>query len=381
MNILIIPDSFKESLDSLEVAQEIQKGFSTVFTNANFNIIPTADGGEGTVKALVFATQGKIVELEVENPLGKPIMAHYGIIKNDTVVLEVASSIGLGLLKKEEKNPMKTSSYGVGQLIKSALDEGYQKFIIGLGGSSTNDGGAGMAQALGIQFSNKYFQKVPKGAENLHQITHTKISLDPRIKKCKFVAACDVNNPLLGPTGATYTYSSQKGARDQDLPILEKNLTHFSSILQNIYKKQPSIELVPGSGAAGGLGAGVMTFLNAKLQSGFSIFNEQINLEESIKNADLIITGEGRLDTQTFYGKAISGISELAKKYDKKIAAIVGSNELDEFQCRELGVNIVISLKNDNLSIDDCIQDARNLVRERAISLAKQLIKEENILH
>ena len=377
MKILIIPDSFKESLDSLEVAQLIQKGLSSISPNEEFTIIPTADGGEGTVKALVYATKGKIIELEVENPLGKPIMAHYGIINNDTVVIEAASCIGLGLLKKEEKNPMKTSSYGVGQLIKSALDEGYQKFIIGLGGSSTNDGGAGMAQALGIQFSNKYFQKVPKGAENLHQIAHTKISLDPRIKKCKFVAACDVNNPLLGPTGATYTYSRQKGASEQDLPILEKNLKHFSGILQNIYKKEPSIEVVPGSGAAGGLGAGVMTFLNAKLQSGFSIFNEQIQLEEYIKEADLIITGEGRLDTQTLYGKVIKGICDLAKKYDKKVAAIVGSNELEEEQYKALGLDIVISLKNDELSIEDCINDAQQLVEKRAIELGLLLAMAE----
>ncbi len=375
MRILIIPDSFKESVEALVVAKAIKKGFSSVFSQADFEILPVADGGEGTVEALIYITDGKKVEVEVENPLGKPVKAHYGIIHNHTVVLEVASSIGLGLLTNEEKNPMATSSYGVGQLIKSALDEGYKNFIIGLGGSSTNDGGSGMAQALGIQFSNKYFQKVPKGAQYLHQIAHTKISLDPRIKKCKFVAACDVNNPLLGPTGATYTYSSQKGAKEKDLPILEKNLKHFSSILQNIYKKQPSIELVPGSGAAGGLGAGVMAFLGAKLQSGFSIFNEQIQLEKYIEQADLIITGEGRLDTQTYYGKAIKGICDIATKHNKKVVAITGSNELSETEYKEMGLETVVTLKQDDLRLEYCIRNAESLIEERAKELAQQLMK------
>ncbi len=373
MKVLIIPDSFKESLDSLTVAQQIEKGFASILSQVDFEIIPTADGGEGTVEGMVYATQGRIVEVEVENPLGKTITAQYGVIHEHTVVLEAASAIGLGLLTNEEKSPMDTSSYGVGQLIKSALDEGFQNFIIGLGGTSTNDGGAGMAQALGIQFTNRYFQVVPKGAKNLHQIAHTKINLDPRIKQCKFVAACDVNNLLLGDAGATYTYASQKGASDKNLPILEKNLKHFSKFLQNIYKKQPSIELVPGSGAAGGLGAGVMAFLGAKLQSGFSIFNEQIQLESHIEQADLIITGEGRLDSQTLYGKTIKGICEIAQKHDKPVFAITGSNELSVEEYTSLGLSEVITLKNEVLTIEDCMADAENLVHARAIELAKFL--------
>ncbi|MCF6097144.1 glycerate kinase [Thermovorax subterraneus] len=339
MKVVIAPDSFKESLTSKEVADAIERGIKKVLKN-NIEIIkvPMADGGEGTVETLISVVGGKIVETKVIGPLGEEVNSFFGILDDEkTAVIAVADASGLALVPPEKRNPLITTSYGTGQLIKKALDLGCEKIIIGLGGSATNDGGVGMAQALGIKFLDEKGEEIGFGGGQLNRIVRIDMSnLDERIKATKIEVACDVNNPLCGPNGASRIYGPQKGADAKMIEILDKNLEH----LANVIKDNLGIDIkdFPGAGAAGGLGAGLVAFLNAELKRGIDIIIDITQLEKYIKDASLLITGEGRIDKQILNGKTIYGISKIAKKHGVPVVAIVGSIHEDAYELFDEGI-------------------------------------------
>lgn len=324
MKVVIAPDSYKGSLSAKEVAEAIEKGIKKADKNINVSKVPMADGGEGITESLVDATGGGIIQVKVADPLMREIEAFYGILGDgETAVIEMAAASGLPLLKEEERNPMKTTTYGTGQLIKHALDMGCRKFIIGLGGSATNDGGAGMAKALGVKFLDSKGREVELGGGALGNLSSIDISsIDERIKECTILAACDVDNPLVGPEGASFVFGPQKGATKEEVMMLDQNLQHYGQLLEETLNN--SILDYPGAGAAGGLGGGLLAFLNAELKRGIDIVIEASGLEKIVKDADLVITGEGMIDNQTIYGKTPYGVAKVASKYDIPIIAIAG---------------------------------------------------------
>ncbi|HHW57660.1 MAG TPA: glycerate kinase [Clostridia bacterium] len=365
MKILIAPDKFKESLSALKVADSIEKGILKIFPKAIIEKVPLADGGEGTVESLVNATGGKIIKTKAKDPLGRDIESFYGILGDGkTAVIEMAAASGLYLLKDYERNPMITTTYGTGQLIKDALDRGCRKFIIAIGGSATNDGGAGMAMALGVKFYDKYGREIGLGGGELSKIYSIDTSnLDDRLKECEFVVACDITNPLIGENGASRVYGPQKGATKEMVEVLDKSLEHYGKLLEKYFHKK--IIDVPGSGAAGGLGAGLMAFLNAQLKSGIEITMETLKLEEKIKEADIVISGEGKIDSQTAFGKTISGIAKLCKKHNKPLIAIAGTVE-DIENLYEIGVSSIFSIVEKPMSLEDAIKNAPTLLEKSA---------------
>ncbi|WP_392561022.1 glycerate kinase [Orbus sturtevantii] len=325
MKIVIAPDSFKESLKASDVASAIKAGFSQIYPDAGYVLLPVADGGEGTVEAMVNAIGGSIIKTVVIDPLGQKNESFYGISKDkQCAIIEMAAASGLELVPINERNAKITTSYGTGQLIYHALEKGVKKFIIGIGGSATNDGGAGMLQALGIKLLDKNGQQIGYGGQALADLNEIDITgMDPRLKNCDFEVACDVTNPLTGKNGASFIFGPQKGANAIDIELLDNNLKHFANVIKN--DLNIDVEHIPGTGAAGGMGAALLAFLNAKLKPGIEIITELLNLDELIKNADLVITGEGRLDHQSINGKVPIGIATIAKKYNKPTIAIVGS--------------------------------------------------------
>ncbi|MDP9750736.1 glycerate kinase [Thermoanaerobacter pentosaceus] len=365
MKILIVPDKFKESLSALKVADSIEKGILKVFPKVGIEKVPMADGGEGTVESLVNATGGKIIKTNVKDPLFRDIESFYGILGDgETAVIEMAAASGLYLLKDYERNPMITTTYGTGQLIKDALDKGCRNFIIAVGGSATNDGGAGMATALGVKFYDKDGREIGLGGGALSKIYSIDTSnLDYRLKECRFIVACDVANPLIGENGASRVYGLQKGATKEMVKVLDKNLEHYGKLLEKYFNKR--IIDVPGSGAAGGLGAGLMAFLNAQLKSGIEIIIEALKLEEKIKEADIVISGEGKVDFQTAFGKTISGIAKLCKKHNKPLIVIAGTVE-DIEKLYEIGVSSVFSIMEKPMSLEDAIKNAPTLLEKSA---------------
>lgn len=365
MKILIAPDKFRGSLSALRVADSIEKGILKIFPKAIIEKVPMADGGEGTVESLVDATGGKIIKTKAKDPLGRDIESFYGILGDGkTAVIEMAAASGLYLLKDYERNPMITTTYGTGQLIKDALDRGCRKFIIAIGGSATNDGGAGMAMALGVKFYDKYGREIGLGGGELSKIYSIDTSnLDDRLKECEFIVACDVANPLIGENGASRVYGPQKGATKEMVEVLDKNLEHYGKLLEKYFHKK--IIDVEGSGAAGGLGAGLMAFLNAQLKSGIEIITETLKLEEKIKEADIVISGEGKIDSQTAFGKAISGIAKLCKKHNKPLIVIAGMVENIE-NLYETGVSSIFSIVEKPMSLEDAIKNAPTLLEKSA---------------
>ncbi|EMT38830.1 glycerate kinase [Thermoanaerobacter thermohydrosulfuricus] len=365
MKILIAPDKFKGSLSAFEVADSIEKGILKVFPEAVIEKVPMADGGEGTVESLVDATGGKIIKTNVKDPLFRDIESFYGILGDGkTAVIEMAAASGLYLLKDYERNPMITTTYGTGQLVKDALDRGCRKFIIAIGGSATNDGGAGMAMVLGVKFYDEDGREIGLGGGELSKIYSIDTSnLDDRLKECEFIVACDVANPLIGENGASRVYAPQKGATKEMVEVLDKNLEHYGKLLEKYFNKK--IIDVPGSGAAGGLGAGLMAFLNAQLKSGIEIIIETLKLEEKIKEADIVISGEGKIDFQTAFGKTISGIAKLCKKHNKPLIVIAGMVE-DIEKLYEIGVSSVFSTMEKPMSLEDAIKNAPTLLEKSA---------------
>lgn len=344
MHILIAPDSFKDCLSARQVALALQHGMEKVLKEATFQIAPMADGGEGTVESLIDATGGRKIELRLMDPLLREVSSFYGITGDgSTAVIEMAAASGIELLKPSERNPWVTSTFGTGQLIGDALDRGCRKILLGIGGSATNDGGAGMAEALGVKFTNEKGKKIGPGGGmlgDLHKI-HME-GIHPAIKDAEIRVACDVTNPLTGPEGASAIYGPQKGADPMMVKQLDKHLEHFAGRIREQLGKE--VSLTPGAGAAGGLGAGLMAFLDARLARGFELVAETAQLEEKIRKADLVVTGEGKIDRQTQYGKTPFGVAQLARKYGKPVIAVAGTLDQGAEVLYDQGFHVILPI-------------------------------------
>jgi len=352
MKIVIAPDSFKGSLTAIEVSNALEKGVKKAYPEALVEKIPMADGGEGTVQCLINATQGKIYDKEVTGPLGDPVIASFGVLGDqDAAAIEMASASGLPLVPPEKKNPLITTTFGTGQLIKAALDHGCSTMIIGIGGSATNDGGAGMVQALGVQLLDKNNKGIGFGGAQLASLDHIDISnMDKRISKTKILVASDVQNPLCGPTGASRIYGPQKGATEDMIATLDHSLSHFADIIKRDLGKD--IKDIPGAGAAGGLGAGLMAFLNAELKPGIDIVINTVRLEEIVQDADLVITGEGEINGSTIYGKTPIGVARVAKKFQIPVVSISALIDESGIIVKEHGIDYLIKPENPTMEID-----------------------------
>ncbi|MCC0706426.1 glycerate kinase [Clostridioides sp. ES-S-0190-01] len=355
MKILISIDSLKGSLSSIEAANAIKKGILKVEKDAKVKILPLADGGEGTVDALVQGMNGEKETIEVTGPIITKVNATYGLLKStNTAIIEMAQASGLTLVPTELRNPLSTTTYGVGEIIKEAINKGYRNFIVGIGGSATNDAGVGMLQALGFEFYDENNNLVGLGGKVLNEIRHIKI--DNRLKeldKCSFKIACDVNNPLFGKNGAAYIYGPQKGATPKIIEELDNGLRNFAKIVKSDLDKD--ITNIEGTGAAGGLGFAFLAFLNSKLESGVKIILEEIKIENELKCADFVITGEGKLDNQTAMGKAPIGVAKMAKKYGAKVIGLAGATTEDAVKCNEEGIDAYFSIVNRAMTIEEAM--------------------------
>ncbi|MAE19201.1 glycerate kinase [Candidatus Poribacteria bacterium] len=371
MKVVIAPDSFKGSATALEVAEALAIGFRQVFSEARIELVPMADGGEGTVEALVSATGGQTRSASVQNPLGDEITAEYGILGDGvTAVIEMSAASGLTLVTEELRNPMVATTYGTGQLIQSALDHGCRRLLIGLGGSATNDGGAGAAIALGANFKTADGKPIETGGQGLADLAEIDITeMDPRINETEVVVACDVDNPLTGPHGAAHVYGPQKGATPEMVQILDQNLGHYASVIERDVGKV--VTEIPGVGAAGGLGAGLIAFINAKLKSGVDMVTETVELVKRIKEVDLVITGEGKLDAQTIYGKTPIGVAKIARQFGVPVIAIAGGIEGNPAELYQAGITAMVDIIPHPMQLDQAMQEAVPLISQAGERIAR----------
>ncbi|MEW6244309.1 MAG: glycerate kinase [Bacillota bacterium] len=325
MKIVVAPDSFKESLTSEQACECIVQGIRRVFPGAEIVTIPMSDGGEGLVDTLVTATGGKLQQSEVTGPLGEKVTALWGVLGDGaTAVIEMAKASGLSLVPPARRNPSYTTTRGTGELIRHALDRGCTRLVVGIGGSATNDGGAGMARALGVRFLDKEGRELPEGGIYLSQLHVVDVSgLDPRLSGVRVEVACDVKNPLCGPNGASYVYGPQKGADPDMVKRLDEALTNYAMVLERLLGRD--VSCVPGSGAAGGLGAGLLAFLRAELVSGVELVLDKVRFDDALEAASLVITGEGKIDGQTMYGKVPLGVARRAARANVPVIAIGGA--------------------------------------------------------
>lgn len=362
MRIVIAPDSFKGSVSAVGTANAIERGIRHVFLDAEVIKVPIADGGEGTVEALITATGGQIIYENVVGPLGNRLEAFWGIMGDgETAVVEMAAASGLPLVPADQREPRIATTYGTGELIKAVLDRGLRKIIIGIGGSATNDGGSGMAQALGVSLLDASGQELPYGGAALANLDRVDISgIDMRLMDTRIMAACDVDNPLCGPRGATAVYGPQKGASPEMIAQLDDALRHFSAKVQEATGRD--VAEYPGAGAAGGLGAGLLSFTNTKLRPGVEIVLEATNFESVVKSAQLVITGEGRTDFQTAYGKAPVGVAKLAKKYNVPVLCIAGSLGIGHEEVLKQGIDGLMSIVPGPMTLDECIECGAELI-------------------
>ncbi len=353
MKIVVAPDSFKGSLTAVEVSDAIGQGVREIFPEAEIVKIPMADGGDGTVRCLVNVTGGKILREKVTDPLGDEVWASYGILGDKkTAVIEMAEASGLTLVPENKRNPLITTTYGTGQLIKAALDQGCRKMIIGIGGSATNDGGAGMVQALGAKLLDKDREEIGFGGGELKKVFRIDTKyLDNRLSETKVLIASDVSNSLCGPKGAARIYGPQKGATPEVIEELDESLAYFAEIIKRDLHKD--IKDIPGAGAAGGLGVSLMAFLDAELRPGIEIMIEIVKLEQAIKDADLVITGEGKIDSQTIYGKAPIGVAKIAKKYNVPVIAVAAIISDDADIVHQHGIDNLIKVSEPPMSLTE----------------------------
>ncbi|SEG45715.1 glycerate kinase [Paenibacillus sp. UNC499MF] len=374
MKIVIAPDSYKGSLSAKAAGLAMERGVRLAgIGNVATSVIPMADGGEGTLECLVEGTNGRIIQTVVKDPLGRDIPSVFGILGDGrTGVIEMAKSSGLYLLQESERNPLLTSTYGFGQLILEALNEGCRRFILGLGGSATNDGGAGMLQALGVDLLDSKGAVLAAGAGGgaLGEVAGISAeNLDKRLAGCTFTLACDVTNPLLGPSGATAVFGPQKGAAPDMVGRLERNLARFADVIRA--ETGTSVHGLPGAGAAGGLAGGILAFLNARAESGFTIVSAVTGLEEAVKGADLVLTGEGRIDAQTAGGKTPAGVAGLAAKHGVPAVVLAGSvgDGIEELYGQ--GVTAVFSLVNGPMSLDEAMRRTPELLERAAAQVLR----------
>ncbi|MTH45768.1 glycerate 2-kinase [Intestinirhabdus alba] len=373
MKIVIAPDSYKESLSATEVAQAIEKGFREIFPDAQYVCVPVADGGEGTVEAMIAATQGSERCARVTGPLGETVNASWGLSGDGkTAFIEMAAASGLALVPPEKRNPLITTSRGTGELILQALDSGATSIIIGIGGSATNDGGAGMVQALGARLCDASGADIGYGGGSLSALSSIDISgLDPRLKQCVIRVACDVTNPLVGDQGASRIFGPQKGANEARILELDRNLAHYAEVI----KRSLGVEVkdVPGAGAAGGMGAALMAFLGAELKSGIEIVIQALNLEAHIRDCTLVVTGEGRIDSQSVHGKVPVGIASVAKKYHKPVIGIAGSLTRDVEVVHQYGIDAVFSVLTRIGTLEEAFRGAFDNIYRASRNIAATL--------
>ncbi|AGA69721.1 glycerate kinase [Desulfitobacterium dichloroeliminans LMG P-21439] len=357
MHVLIAVDSFKGSLSSQKAGEAMTLGIQRVFPKASTEIISMADGGEGTVEAIVSASKGEIVKAVVTSPLGDPVEGIFGKLPDDTVVLEMASASGLPLVSPEKRNPLLTSTQGTGELIRAALDLNPKEILIGIGGSATNDGGAGMAQALGARLLDREGRELKPGGGALEHLEKIDITgLDSRLQTTKITVMCDVDNPLCGPRGASVVYGPQKGADLGMVQQLDQNLARFSQII--LRDLGMDFKDVPGAGAAGGLGMGLLAFAGAKLKTGIEAVLDTVDFDSKLQAADIVLTGEGRIDGQSIYGKVPMGVAKRAHRYGKPTLAIVGSIGAGSEALYEHGLSSIITIVNGPMSLEESMENA-----------------------
>ncbi len=406
MNVTIAIDSLKGSLSSMEAGHAIEEGIRRVYKNASVNVRPLADGGEGTVEALACGMGGRLETVTVTGPLGAPVECQYGILpESGTAIIEMSGAAGITLVPDAEKDPMKTTTFGVGQVIRSAIQKGCRRFIVGIGGSATNDGGTGMLQALGYGILDRDGNQIPPGAQGLAQIAS--ISSEhvlPELSECTFRIACDVNNPLCGPRGASAVYGPQKGADEAMVQVMDRGLAHFAEIAGKWNPKadpefpgtdEAMVQVMdrglahfaeiagkwnpkadpefPGTGAAGGLGFAFLTFTSAVLESGIQIVLEETRLREYVKDADLVITGEGRLDGQTVMGKAPVGVARIAKEFHKPVLAFSGSVTREAAACNDAGIDAFFPILRSVVTLEEAM-DPEN-ARKNMADTAEQIFR------
>ncbi|MBV7316576.1 glycerate kinase [Shewanella sp. NIFS-20-20] len=374
MKIVIAPDSFKESLSALEVANAIEIGFKQVFPEADYIKVPMADGGEGTVDAMVDATAGSRRQVEVTGPIGERIMATYGLLGQNEqhsaprAIIEMASASGIHLVPMASRNPYITSSIGTGELIKDALDHGVRHIILGLGGSATNDGGAGMLQALGAILLDQHQRPLSAGGAALSQLVSVDVSnLHPALADCQIDVACDVDNPLCGERGASYIFGPQKGASPAMVEKLDKALAHFAAVVASQYPATQGLAQLAGAGAAGGMGFAVVSLLGAKLAPGVDLVKRAVNLEHAIAGASLVITGEGRIDGQTVYGKTPMGVLNVANDYKVPCIALAGCLGSDADKIKAQGMQAIFPIVPASVTLEQALATGeQNLIRTAA---------------
>ncbi|MEE8531078.1 MAG: glycerate kinase [Hyphomicrobium sp.] len=376
MKIVIAPDSFKENLTSLEVASEIETGLKRVWPDAEYVKVPMADGGEGTVQSLVDATGGQIITCDVTGPLGDKVQASYGLLGDATIaVIEMAEASGLPLVPKDQRDPLRATTFGTGELIADAINRGVKEIIIGIGGSATNDAGAGFAQALGARFHNAGGVPItePLGGGRLAEVTAIDMTqANPGLSRVRISVACDVTNPLCGENGASHIYGKQKGATPEMIEQLDKNLEHFARIIKRDLFADIADE--PGAGAGGGMGAGLMAFTNATLKRGVELVVSHTGLEKHLKGADLAITGEGRVDSQTAFGKTPSGVAAVARKLGVPVVAIGGGLADDAACVFAHGIDGLETATPNAMPLEEAIGKSRQYLQDAAERVARLIV-------
>lgn len=373
MKIVIAPDSYKESLSALQVATQIEAGFREIFPDASYVKLPLADGGEGTVEAMVAATQGNVIQVEVTGPLGEPVNAFYGVSGDkQSAFIEMAAASGLEQVPADKRNPLITTSWGTGELIRHALDSGVQHIIIGIGGSATNDGGIGMVQALGGKLLDCHGESLGFGGGELYKLASIDISnLDKRLRDCRIEVACDVTNPLTGEEGASAIFGPQKGATPEMVRQLDLALEHYAKIISR--DRGIDVLSLSGGGAAGGMGAALYAFCGAQLRCGIEIVTEALNLDELVRDADLVITGEGRIDSQSIHGKVPIGVAKVAKRYNKPVIGIAGSLTPDVGVVHQHGLDAVFSVLYTVCTLEEALENASDNLHMSARNIAATL--------
>ena len=377
MKVVVAIDSLKGSLSSLEAGEAIKSGVLKAMPEAEVCVRPLADGGEGTVEALALGMGGELKTVEVTGPLGEKVNCLYGILEESkTAILEMSGAAGITLVADEMRNPLHTTTYGVGEVIKDAIVNGCRHFIVGIGGSATNDGGIGMLQALGYGMLDKDGNQVPFGAKGIKEIvTITDDQVIPELKECSFRIACDVTNPLCGERGCSAVYGPQKGATPEMVKDMDAWLSDYAKLVAEKYEKADAE--YPGTGAAGGMGFAFLAYTNAVLESGIKIILEETKLEDYVKDADIVITGEGRLDGQTAFGKAPIGVANIAKKFDKTVLAFAGAVTKDAVVCNEHGIDAFFPILRRIQTLQEAMTP--EIARDNMVTTVEQVFRLINV--
>ncbi len=353
MKVVIAIDSFKGSVSSLEAGEAAKEAVLSVYNDADVTVMPLADGGEGTVDTLVSGMNGQLINAEVTGPIGEKVICQYGIL-SDAAIIEMAGAAGLPITPVDKRNPLNTTTYGVGEVIIDAIEKGCRNFIIGIGGSATNDAGVGMMQALGFEFLDKNGVPVSIGGKYVADIADVKTdNVYHKLKDCNFRIACDVDNPLCGERGASYIYGPQKGALEDDVKFLDASLKSFSNLTKD--KLGKDCAEYPGSGAAGGMGFAFMAYLNGELKPGIEIVLDEIGIDRVLPNADFVITGEGRIDAQSAMGKAPVGVAKRGKKHGAKVIGIAGCVSDDANLCNDAGIDSIFAVADKAMTLDEAM--------------------------